>query len=277
MVAVGKVYARLPAKPVDVSVLGQKLTFRNGRIAQNRFLKAALTERISSWDPNLKKRGIPSQRIINLYDKWGHGGFGMILTGNVCVDPYNLEAAGNAIFSKENDCPALREICKEWAKTMKQDGALAIVQLSHAGRQTPELINPHPFSCSDVQLTAKRRFMGFGKPIPLSVEQIKSEVIDRFVFAAKFAYEQGFDGVQIHAAHGYLLSQFMSPLTNKRTDRYGGSAKNRMRVIQEIFEGIREEISASTGFLVGIKTNSVEFQDNGLNVDDAKLMCELME
>ncbi|RCN39959.1 oxidoreductase, FAD/FMN-binding protein [Ancylostoma caninum] len=310
------VYARLQAKPVDVSILGEKLTFRNGRTAQNRFLKAALTERISSWDPkDHTKRGIPSRRIINLYDKWGHGKFGMILTGNICIDPWNLEAAGNVIFSKENDCPELREACKEWVKMMKQDGALAVAQLSHvrlclyrlavvsaladltawnpqmqkacnlspkislfqAGRQTPELINTHPYSCSDVQLTAKRRFMGFGKPVPLSLEQIKTEVIDRFVYAARFAYEQGFDGIELHAAHGYLLSQFMSPVTNKRTDQYGGSAENRMRIIQEIYEAIRKEIDASTGFLVGIKTNSVEFQDNGLSVDDARLMCQMME
>ncbi|EPB78038.1 oxidoreductase, FAD/FMN-binding protein [Ancylostoma ceylanicum] len=272
------VYARLEAAPVDVSVLGEKLTFRNGRTAQNRFLKAALTERISSWDPkDHKKRGIPSRRIINLYDKWGHGKFGMILTGNICVDPWNLEAAGNVIFSKENDCIELREACKEWVQMMKQDGALAVAQLSHAGRQTPELINAHPFSCSDVQLTAKRRFMGFGKPVPLSLDQMKTEVVDRFVYAAKLAYEQGFDGIEIHAAHGYLLSQFMSPITNKRTDQYGGSAENRMRIIREIYEGIRKEIDASTGFLVGIKTNSVEFQDNGLSVDDARLMCQMME
>ncbi|RCN37034.1 oxidoreductase, FAD/FMN-binding protein [Ancylostoma caninum] len=282
------VYVRLQAEPVDVSILGEKLTFRNGRTAQNRFLKAALTERISSWDPkDHTKRGIPSRRIINLYDKWDHGKFGMILTGNICIDPWNLEAAGNVIFSKENDCPQLREACKEWVQMMKQDGALAVAQLSHvrlcfyrlavAGRQTPELINTHPYSCSDVQLTAKRRFMGFGKPVPLSLEQIKTEVIDRFVYAAKFAYEQGFDGIELHAAHGYLLSQFMSPITNKRTDQYGGSAENRMRIIREIYEAIRKEIHASTGFLVGIKTNSVEFQDNGLSVDDARLMCQMME
>ncbi|ETN80849.1 oxidoreductase, FAD/FMN-binding protein [Necator americanus] len=256
-----------------------------------RSIVAALTERISSWDPaDYAKRGIPSQEIINLYDKWGRGKFGMILTGNICVDPWKLEAAGNVIFSKENDCEKLRDACHKWVKVMKADGALAIAQLSHAGRQTPDLINKQPFSCSDVQLTANRRFMGFGKPIPLSLEQIKTEVIDRFVYAAKFAFEQGkfkfhialetnngFDGVEIHAAHGYLLSQFMSPITNKRFDQYGGSPENRMRVVREIFDGIRREVHASTGFLVGIKTNSVEFQDNGLNVDDAKLMCEMME
>ncbi|KJH52898.1 oxidoreductase, FAD/FMN-binding protein [Dictyocaulus viviparus] len=294
------VYSRIPAEKCDVTVLGQQIVFRNGRTAQNRFLKAALTERISSWDPvDNTKRGIPSESIINLYDKWGHGKFGMILTGNVCVDTKNLESAGNVVFSKENDCIELRKACSKWSEMMRQDGALAVVQLSHAGRQTPETINPHPFSCSDVQLMAKRRFTGFGKPVALTEEQIKTEVIDRFVYAAKFARDNGnmyynhnichsilhhetpfitwFDGVQIHAAHGYLLSQFMSPTTNKRTDKYGGSVENRMRVIVEIFEAIRREIDASTGFLVGIKTNSVEFQEGGLNLDDAKAMCNIME
>ncbi|VDM70040.1 unnamed protein product, partial [Strongylus vulgaris] len=175
-----EVHSRLHAKTgTDLSVLGQELTFRNGRTAQNRFLKAALTERTASWDPkDYKKRGIPNQNIVNLYDKWGHGKFGIILTGNVCVDPialasricflirlcsqprdeflldsdtsryerrslesvylfqlglWNLESAGNVVFSKENDCPELRKICLDWASAMKQDGALAIAQISHKG------------------------------------------------------------------------------------------------------------------------------------------------
>ncbi|KHJ81067.1 hypothetical protein OESDEN_19249, partial [Oesophagostomum dentatum] len=127
-----EVHSRLPAGGADLSVLGHEITFRNGRTAQNRFLKAALTERISSWDPkNHKKRGIPPQRLINMYDKWGHGKFGVILTGNVCVDPWNLESAGNVVFSKENDCPELRQACVKWAEAMKQDGALAVAQISH--------------------------------------------------------------------------------------------------------------------------------------------------
>ncbi|KAJ1346119.1 hypothetical protein KIN20_000821 [Parelaphostrongylus tenuis] len=186
------VHSRISAEKCDITVLGQQIKFPNGRVAQNRFLKAALTERISSWDPkDVTKRGIPSRSIINLYDKWGHGRFGMILTGNVVVDPNNLESAGNVVFCKENDSAELREACLEWSKVMRQDGALAVVQLSHAGRQTPITINPHPFSCSDVQLMEKRRYTGFGKPIALTEEQIKTEVVDRFVYAAKFAHELG--------------------------------------------------------------------------------------
>ncbi|KAK6047838.1 oxidoreductase, FAD/FMN-binding protein [Cooperia oncophora] len=264
------VYARLPAESVDVSILGEQLKFRNGRTAKNRFLKAALTERISTWDPNdLKKTGIPTESLVNLYDRWGHGGFGMILTGNICVDPFNLESAGNVVFSKENDSPQLREMASQVSDSNAAGWS--------AGRQTPASVNPRPFSCSDVQLEAKRRFMGFGKPVPLTEEQVKTEVVDRFVYAAKLAYEQGFDGVQLHGAHGYLLSQFMSPTTNKRTDKYGGSVENRTRVVCEIFEAIRKEIDASTGFLIGVKTNSVEFQDGGLDLNDATAICEIME
>uniref|UniRef100_A0A7I4YCP1 Oxidored_FMN domain-containing protein n=1 Tax=Haemonchus contortus TaxID=6289 RepID=A0A7I4YCP1_HAECO len=271
------VHSRLPTSNVNVSILGEPLKFRNGRTAQNRFLKAALTERTSTWDAkDPTKRGIPTGGLVNLYDKWGHGKFGVILTGNICVDPFNLESAGNVVFSKENDSPKLREMASKVAKAAKQDGALVVAQISNAGRQTPEPVNPHPFSCSDIQLTVKRRFMGFGKPVALTEEQIKTEVVDRFVYTAKFAHDNGFDGVQLHAAHGYLLSSFLSPTTNNRKDKYGGSVENRMRVILEIFDGIKKKID-DTGFLVGIKMNSVEFQDRGLGLEDAKNIGEILE
>ncbi|KHJ89365.1 oxidoreductase, FAD/FMN-binding protein [Oesophagostomum dentatum] len=270
------VHERIQAQPADPSLLGTPLTFRNYRKAKNRFLKAALTERVSTWDPeDLSKRGIPTQELINIYDKWGHGGYGVILTGNVVVEPRNLESAGNVIICRENDSPHLRKLLSDLANISKQDGALIVVQLSHAGRQTPIGVNQYPYSSSDVEL--KSEVIKSGKPIPLALDQIKTEVIDRFVYAAKVAYETGFDGVQLHAAHGYLLSQFLSPSANKRTDRYGGSLENRVRVIRETFEATRKEIPAATGFLVGIKINSVEFQANGLTTQDAKEACSILE
>uniref|UniRef100_A0A0N4X7J0 Oxidored_FMN domain-containing protein n=1 Tax=Haemonchus placei TaxID=6290 RepID=A0A0N4X7J0_HAEPC len=188
-----------------------------------------------------------------------------------------LESAGNVIFCKENDSLHMRGMVSKVAKAMKHNGALAIAQLSHAGRQTPRLVNPHPSSCSDVQLKVPQHIVGFGRPIPLTEQQVKTEVVDRFVFAAKLARDCGFDGVQLHGAHGYLLSSFMSPATNNRTDKYGGSAQNRMRVIREIFEEIRKEISAVTGFLVGIKMNTIELNEKGLNVEEAKVLCGIIE
>ncbi|KAK6018475.1 oxidoreductase, FAD/FMN-binding protein, partial [Ostertagia ostertagi] len=261
------IHCRIPAEPTDVAILGQPLTFRNGRTAQNRFLKAALTERISTWDAkNPSKRGVPTQELINLYDKWGHGKFGMTLTGNICVEPNHLESVGNAIFSKENDCPQLREMTSKLAETMKQDGALAVVQ---SGRQTQEAVNLHPFSCSDLGIKSKTVPLRFGTPIALSEAQVRQRLSNSF-------HDHGFDGVQLHAAHGYLLSSFLSPMTNNRKDKYGGSAKDRMTVILEIYEGIRKEIT-SKDFLLGIKMNSVEFQERGLGVEDAKIMGGIME
>ncbi|KHJ78517.1 hypothetical protein OESDEN_21861 [Oesophagostomum dentatum] len=184
------VQERIPAVEVDTAILGTPLTFRSGRQAKNRFLKASLTEKISTWDPeDLSKRGIPTQELINLYDKWGKGGFGVILTGNVLVEPRNLESAGNAIICRENDSPQLREAFAKVAKFGKQDGSLILAQLSHAGRQTPASVNEHPYSCSDVPLVS--RYFRTGDPIPLALDQIKTEVIDRFVYAAKVAYETG--------------------------------------------------------------------------------------
>ncbi|VDM77277.1 unnamed protein product [Strongylus vulgaris] len=191
------------------------------------------------------------------------------------VEPRNLENAGNAIICRENDSPQLREALSKLAEVSKQDGALILAQLSHAGRQTPFTVNEYPYSSSDVQLNSS--IIDGGKPVPLALDQLKTEVIDRFVFAAKVAYETGFDGIELHAAHGYLLSQFMSPTANKRKDRYGGSLENRFRLIAEIYRAIRKQIPPTTGFIVGIKTNSVEFQANGLTIEDAKEACLMIE
>ncbi|CAL2045397.1 unnamed protein product [Caenorhabditis brenneri] len=266
------------ASTIPSEILGDHLKFRNGRETQNRFLKAALTEILSTYSlEEPKKHGLPTESILNIYDKWGNGKFGMILTSNVLVDPKNLEAAGNAIIFQEGESLERRALFSHWAKLMKKDGALAVMQLSHAGRQTPEFVNPTPWSASDIQLVSAARNTTYGKPKALTTEQVKTEVVDRFVYAAKYAYECGFDGVQLHGAHGYLLSQFTSPTTNKRTDKYGGTIENRQRIILEIYDAIRAEIPPSTGFLVGIKTNSVEFQAEGTTLEDAIEMCTVYE
>lgn len=280
--------------PESITILGDSLKFPSGKVAPYRFLKAATSELISTYNPSDPKlNGVPTQELLNVYDKWGNGRFGMILTGNIQVCPVSpivtelslnfnfyqdhLEGPGNAMIFKDGETPARREAFKKYAQVIKQDGALAVAQLSHAGRQTPITVNKTPFSASDVKLEKEVRFLTFGQPIPLSIEQIKTEVIDRFVYAAKYAFEAGFDGVQLHGAHGYLLAQFTSPTTNKRTDQYGGSLENRQRIVLEIYEAIRKEIPASTGFLIGVKTNSVEFQAEGTTLEDAVKMCKVYE
>lgn len=199
----------------------------------------------------------------------------MILTGNIQVDFNHIEAAGNVFIDSRFESEERRQKMSELVKAMKSGGnGLVIAQLSHAGRQTPMCFNSNPYSASNVQLQVKRRGWGFGEPKELTLEEIQTEVIDRFVYAAKYCKEVGFDGIELHSAHGYLLAQFISPTTNKRTDKYGGSALNRVRIILDIYKAIRKEIPE---FLIGLKFNSIEFQPEGLEVDDAAVMCEAID
>ena len=247
----------------------------SGLNAPNRFLKAAMTERLSSWHPtDISKRGIPSDGLINVYRRWGEGGYGVILTGNIMIDPEHLEAAGNAIIPKNASFEGERfDAFKELASAAKSNGALIYGQLSHPGRQTPENIQPHPVSASDVQL-AKNPVGSFGKPIALTIEGIK-DIVEKFAHGAEYLYQAGFDGAELHGAHGYLLSQFLSPTTNLRDDKYGGSLENRSRIIFEIADAIRAKVPKS--FSLSIKLNSVEFQDKGFSTEDCKTLCQTLE
>lgn len=116
--------------------------------------------------------------------------------------------------------------------------------------------------------------MTFEKPHPASTEEI-ARVIEGFAHSAEYLYKAGYDGIQLHGAHGYLLAQFLSPTTNKRTDKYGGSLENRARLIMEIAQEIRKRVPAD--FVLGIKINSVEFQDKGFNPEECKQLCAQLE
>ncbi|KAI4155907.1 MAG: hypothetical protein LQ340_000657 [Diploschistes diacapsis] len=262
---------------VSAAPLGKPLHFEfSGRDAPNRFLKAAMTERLSSWDPtNTAARGVPSAGLINVYKRWGEGGFGHILTGNIMVHPEHLEARGNPIIPEDAPFSGERfEAFKKMGAESKAHGSLVVGQLSHPGRQTAEAVQPHPISASDVQLEGNLMGMTFAKPRPMTKEDIK-KVINEFAHAAEYLYKAGYDGVQLHAAHGYLLAQYLSPTTNLRTDEYGGSLENRSRLILEIAKEIRKRVPQS--FILGIKINSVEFQDKGFSTEECKQICTWLE
>ena len=146
---------RYQSDNVDASPLGKPLKFEfSGRTAKNRFLKAAMTERISSWDPkDFKARGIPSKNVINVYKRWGEGGFGQILTGNIMIEYDQLEAMGNPIVPRDAEFSGHRfEAFKELAKQSKAHGSLIVGQVSHPGRQVENRIQKNSMSASDVQL-----------------------------------------------------------------------------------------------------------------------------
>lgn len=260
---------------VDQKILGEqvKLPF-SGKVAKSRFLKAAMTERLSTWSQhNPSKRGIPTPEIIKVYEEWGLGGYGIVLTGNLMVNEHDLEAPGNLILAKNLETPDRLEGFRKLVEATKRHGSLCIGQLSHAGRQVADFIQPHPVSASDVQL-GSRMGMTFGKPTPLDEAGIKS-VVEQFGYAAEACFKTGFDGVELHGAHGYLLAQFLAKSTNKRTDQYGGSLENRSRIIFEIIENIKTRTPRD--FSIGIKLNSVEFQIGGFETDECRDLCVKLE
>ncbi len=235
-----------------------------------------MTERLSSWDPkNFEARGIPSKNLINVYKRWGEGQIGTILTGNLMIDYDQLEAKGNAIIPPEAKFEGERfEAFEALAAESKKHGSLIIGQVSHPGRQVTTDINSDPVSASDVQLKGNIMGMTFSKPHAASTEEIQ-KIINGFAHAAEFLHKAGYDGIELHGAHGYLLSQFLSQTTNKRTDKYGGSLENRSRLIMEIADEVQKRVPKS--FILSIKINSVEFQDKGFELEDCKALCASLE
>uniref|UniRef100_A0A7E4VD98 Oxidored_FMN domain-containing protein n=1 Tax=Panagrellus redivivus TaxID=6233 RepID=A0A7E4VD98_PANRE len=271
---------RYPVKEASNTVrLNENLKLGpSGRVAKNRFLKASMSEHLGTWiDGDEVKSGIPTEQYINLYEKFGHGGFGLIVTGNINVDINHLEGIGNVIIEERLDTHERREGFRGVAQAAKSDGSLVVGQLNHCGSQTPIYLNPAPYSSSDIPIDADKAGQPFGKPIPLTIDQIRNDIIPKFVYGANFLYKTGFDGIELHAATGFLLSQFLSPLYNNRTDEFGGSKENRVRIVLELFEAIRKVIPAETGFIVGIKMNAVEYQDNGLTTEEAKWQAQQFE
>lgn len=193
---------RFEAEDVDPAPLGQPLEFTfSGLTAKNRFMKAAMTERLSTWDPKVhEKRGLPTPELINLYRRWGEGGFGVILSGNVMIEYDQLEAAGNPIIPHGEPFEGKRfEAFRDLATAAKKEGSLFMAQLSHPGRQVAENIQPNPISASDVQLEGTVMGMTFGKPRPMEKKDIE-RVVEGFAHAAEYAHKAGFDGVQLHGA-----------------------------------------------------------------------------
>ncbi|TGO66523.1 hypothetical protein BOTNAR_0059g00050 [Botryotinia narcissicola] len=268
---------RYESSSSDASPLGKPLKYEfSGKVARNRFLKGAMSERQSSWDlKDFKSRGIPSTNLVNVYKRWGEGEYGQILTGNIMIEYDHLEAMGNPIIPLEAPFEGERfERFSAMAKAGKAHGSLMVAQVSHPGRQVENRIQRNPISASDVQLEGNPMRMSFNKPRPATQDDINS-IVDKFAHAAEYLEKAGFDGIQLHGAHGYLLAQFLSKTTNKRTDKYGGSLENRFRIIQEIADEIHKRVKPD--FIVGIKMNSVEFQEDGFTPEDAKAACQALE
>ena len=246
-------------------ILQQPLNLPCGAIISNRIVKAAMTEGLA--DPN----GLPTSNLERLYGIWSDGGAGLLLSGNVQIDAQHLERPGNVIIQSKPD-NILAHRLKSWAIEGARNGNHFWAQISHAGRQTQTNINKTPKAPSPIRVALPGA--QFGRPVALSSEEIE-EIIRRFGVAAIACQQAGFTGIQIHAAHGYLISQFLSPLANVRTDRYGGTLRNRARILVDIIKSVRLAVGKS--FPISVKLNSADFQKGGFNFRDSLQVTKWLE
>ncbi len=201
-------------------------------------------------------------RHERLYRTWSEGGAGLLVTGNVQIDRTDLERPGNvAIDSSEprSTSREAREALARWARAGTAAGNHLWMQISHGGRQSPWYVTRRPLAPSAVQL----KILGnYARPRAITEPEIH-EFIGRFAAAALVARESGFTGVQVHGAHGYLLSSFLSPITNLRNDDWGGSLENRARFLLEVVRAVRRAVGRD--FPVSVKLNSDDFRKGGFS------------
>ncbi len=238
-------------------MINQPLTLPCGATVPNRLCKAAMTEGLAHTD------GSASTELERLYGVWSDGGAGILLSGNIQVDADHLERPGNVIVDGPLSDDAMSSL-KAMATAGTRNGNHLWAQISHAGRQTQKIVNPTPKAPSAVRL--KLPSSQFGEPVALTEAEIEA-VIAGFVHCAVTVKEAGFTGVQIHSAHGYLLSQFLSPLTNQRDDQWGGSLENRARALLTIVKKTRAAVGPA--FPISVKLNSADFQKGGFDFDDS--------
>jgi 2,4-dienoyl-CoA reductase-like NADH-dependent reductase (Old Yellow Enzyme family) len=245
-------------------ILNSKLILPCGKTLKNRICKSALTERIADGN------NLVNQKHLNLYEKWAEGSVGTVLTGNVQVDKRYLESAGNVAIEKSNYKDQV-ELLKKWTEVGTKNNTNLWMQISHAGRQTPGDLNMKPVAPSDIGLKIPGK--KYGTPKPLTNEEIE-DVIERFIFTAKVAQDTGFTGIQIHSAHGYLMSEFLSPDINKRNDEWGGSLENRSRILLRIINGCREALGDD--YPISVKLNSADFQKGGFSAEDSSKVASML-
>ncbi len=238
------------------SPLFAPLTLPNGTVVPNRLAKAAMEENMADGEQ------LPGAALRRLYAAWSKGGVGLIISGNVMIDPTALTGPGGVVL----DASQPLEPFRAWAQAARSGAAQAWLQLSHPGRQIMKAMGQGAVAPSAIGVQIEGASHLFPTPRALTPAEI-ADIIDRFAIAATMAEQAGFTGVEIHAAHGYLISQFLSPLSNQRTDAWGGPLENRARLLLDVVKAVRARVTP--GFCVGVKLNSADFQKGGFALEDA--------
>ena len=245
--------------------IADSLVLPCGAVLPNRLAKAAMTEGLA--DP----QGRATPELARLYGLWAEGGSGLLITGNVQIDRAHLERPGNVIIQGPQDEAALAGL-RAMAEAGKRAGGHIWMQISHAGRQTQVTVNPHPKAPSAVAVGLPGK--QFGLPEALTEPEIQ-DLIERLGIAAEIAKDTGYTGVQIHAAHGYLLSQFLSPRANLRTDQWGGTLENRARMLMAVVARVRAGVGPA--FPIGVKLNSADFQKGGFAFEESVIVARWLQ
>lgn len=244
------------------TLLGSSFTLKNGQEIKNRLFKSAMSEQLGTRDHS------PKPGLAKLYGRWADGGIGLSMTGNIMIDRTALGEPKNVVLDERSD---LTEF-KKWATAGKKNGSHIWTQLNHPGKQIPNFIVDVPVAPSAIALTRGLE-KGFNKPRALTEVEILV-IIKKFATSAKLAKEAGFTGVQIHGAHGYLVSQFLSPRHNQRNDQWGGPLENRMRFLLAIYSAVREQVGSD--FPIGIKLNSADFMKGGFTEEDSMQVVQTL-
>lgn len=233
-------------------ILSQPLALPCGVRIPNRLAKAPMTEGLA--DHRLRA----TERHVRLYRRWSEGGAGLHITGNVQIDRRVLERPGNVAIDNNGGLQQL----EAWAEAGTVAGNQLWMQISHAGRQSPFYVTSRPLAPSPIGVKVAGSFR---TPRAVTEDEIL-DFIQRFAQVAKVAKDTGFTGVQVHAAHGYLLSSFLSGYTNRRTDRWGGTLENRARFLLESVRAVRESVGPD--YPVCVKLNSSDFQKGGFTNEE---------
>ena len=240
-----------------MNVLQEEMILPNGVILSNRIAKSAMSENLSN------KHHEPTPILINAYKTWAQSGAGLLITGNIMIDSEAIGEPRNVVVKNRKNI----EILKEWAESVKGTNTHLWAQINHPGRQAMEQINSSLKAPSAVPLkTGGRKKTTKNVPEVLSENEIL-KIIEAFANTSIILKEAGFSGIQIHGAHGYLVSQFLSPYTNIRKDKWGGTLENRSRFVVEVYRKIRERVGEN--FPVGIKLNSSDFQKGGFSEEES--------
>jgi 2,4-dienoyl-CoA reductase-like NADH-dependent reductase (Old Yellow Enzyme family) len=233
-------------------------TVLNGMTLANRFVRSA------TWEGLATAEGFATDGLAKLFADLARGNVGLIITGHAYVSPEGQAAPGQLGIDTDGHVPSLKEMVEK----IHDAGAKIAVQISHGGRYALKFPDVTRLGPSAVESNGKVQCK------EMSVEEIH-RITGRFAEAGKRARAAGFDAVQLHAAHGYLLSEFLSPFFNKRTDAYGGPVRNRARFLLEVVDALRRKVGRA--FPILVKLNSQEFLEGGYTVEDMLEVSSLLE